>query len=199
MTWDPPFFDGGSPVTSYIVTASGTNSPAPIQTSDTTVVVSGLTNLKPYTFTGQATNALGTSLASFSSLPVIPAPVTTVPDPPTNVGAFAGDALARVTWKRPVFPGGSLISSYTVTSDPDGLTARTSNVALLNAVIVSGLTNNTAYTFTVTAANDSGRSTPSTTSDSITPSAESILPPVGPVGGGSGGGGPAPLRPPSWS
>jgi hypothetical protein len=93
-----------------------------------------------------------------------PAPPT-VPDPPTSVSAIAGNEQATVSFTVPVNNGGSAIISYTVTSDPDGLTATGS----ASPIVITGLTNDTPYTFTVVATNSVGDSDPSSASDPVTP------------------------------
>ena len=66
--------DGGSPITSYTVSASPGG--AAVTTSSTSAIVSGLTNGTAYTFTVTAANAVGTSPPSASSAAVTPrAPV----------------------------------------------------------------------------------------------------------------------------
>ncbi len=93
----------------------------------------------------------------------------TVPCAPTIGTAKAGNASATVTWKAPVSNGGSAITGYTVTSSPGGITATAS--AWATWANVTGLTNGTAYTFTVTATNAIGTSAPSAASNSVTPMA----------------------------
>lgn len=63
---------------------------------------------------------------------------------------------------------GSPVTSYTVTSNPGGLTANTPDGATTQAT-VGGLANGTAYTFTVVANSAAGASQPSTASNSVTP------------------------------
>ena len=92
-------------------------------------------------------------------------PPFTVPGPPTNVSATAGNAQASVSWTAPTNNGGVSISSYTVTSSPGGLTATTTGTS----ATVTGLTNGTAYTFTVKATNSVGQSVSSSPSNSVTP------------------------------
>lgn len=60
--------------------------------------------------------------------------------------------------------GSNPATSYTVTSSPGGFTASGSS----SPIIVTGLASNTAYTFTVTAANAAGVSGTSTASNSVT-------------------------------
>lgn len=89
----------------------------------------------------------------------------TVPGVPTNVSAVAGDQEATITFNPPSSNGGNSITSYTVTSNPGGFTASGSGSPLT----VTGLTNGTAYTFTVVATNGVGNSSPSAASNSVTP------------------------------
>ena len=83
---------------------------------------------------------------------------------PTNISAIAEEVLAVVSWTAPASDGGSPITEYTVTSDPGGVTATTASTS----VTVTGLTQNTEYTFTVTATNAAGTSASSEPSPSVT-------------------------------
>lgn len=74
---------------------------------------------------------------------------------------------ATVSFDAPVDDGGSAILSYTVTSNPDSITA-TGNAS---PITVTGLTNGTPYTFTVTATNAVGTGPASDPSNSVTPAA----------------------------
>ena len=71
----------------------------------------------------------------------------TVPDAPTIGTATAGNTQVSVAFTAPADTGGTAITSYTATSSPGGFTATGSSSPL----VVTGLTNGTAYTFTVTA------------------------------------------------
>jgi lysophospholipase L1-like esterase len=75
VTWEPPPFDGGTPVTGYVVTPfrGGTPlEPVTVDEKTTRVVVSGLAPGQAYTFTVAATNLVGTGPASPATDPVIP-------------------------------------------------------------------------------------------------------------------------------
>ena len=181
VSFTAPSSDGGSAITSYTATSSpggitGTLS----QAGSGSITVTGLTNGTAYTFTVTATNAIGTSTASAPSGSVAPA---TIPDAPTIGTAVAGDAQATVSFTAPSNNGGSAITSYTATSSPGGITGTLSQAGS-GSITVTGLTNGTAYTFTVTATNAIGTSTASAPSGSVTPAPPA---PISQVFNGSGG------------
>ena len=116
--------------------------------------------------------------------------VTTTPETPTAVIGTAGDANVVVRWTAPASSGGSDITGYTVTSSG----GQTCSTATLTCT-VTGLTNGTAYTFTVRATNAVGNSPISSASTAVTPIAAST--PAPSSSGSSGGGGSAPVVTPT--
>jgi len=94
-------------------------------------------------------------------------PAFTVPGPPTIGTAISGNAQASVTFSPPASDGGSAITSYTATSSTGGKTGTC--VAPCTSITVTGLSNGTAYTFTVSATNGVGTGLPSQPSNSVTP------------------------------
>lgn len=110
-----------------------------------------------------ATNNGG--LANPSNITYTASAAPTVPDAPTIGTATAGDASASVAFTAPGNNGGSPITGYTVTSTPGGITATGAS----SPINVTGLTNGTAYTFTVRATNAIGNSAESAASNSVTP------------------------------
>jgi hypothetical protein len=124
--------------------------------------VTGLSNGTAYTFTVVATNAAGNSVASAASGSVTP---RTVPSAPTSPVATAGNEQVSVAFNVPTSTGGSAITGYTVTSSPGN---RTSS-GVSSPLLVTGLINGTAYTFTVVATNAVGNSVASAPSGSVTP------------------------------
>ena len=86
-----------------------------------------------------------------------------------------GTTTATVGFTSPASNGGSTILSYTATSNPGGITA-TITQAGSGAILVTGLSPSTSYTFTVTATNAVGTSLASAASNSITTSGTGIAP-----------------------
>ena len=164
VTFTEPVSNGGSPITGYTVTsipAGGIDSNA--GTPGLSHVITGLVNGTSYTFTVKASNLIGNGIDSAPSNVVMPgAP----PGPPTNVTATRGNAEATVAFTPPASSGTGSISSYTVTSNPGGFTM----MGGASPLIVPGLTNGVAYTFTVTATSAAfGTGDPSSPSNSVTP------------------------------
>ncbi|MEL4471575.1 Ig-like domain-containing protein [Shewanella algae] len=94
-----------------------------------------------------------------------------VPGAPTSVNAVASDASATVSFSAPASTGGAAISGYTVTSSPGGLTASGAGSPLT----VSGLSNGTDYSFTVSASNTAGTGPASSPSNTVTPKANQTI------------------------
>ncbi|MGO8944737.1 MAG: fibronectin type III domain-containing protein [Syntrophobacteraceae bacterium] len=88
-----------------------------------------------------------------------------MPDPPRNVAATAGNGMVTVSFDPPKSDGGSPVTVYTVTSHPGGIRVKSTK----SPVIVKGLTNGKAYTFTVTAGNSVGTGLASGPCNSVTP------------------------------
>jgi hypothetical protein len=97
----------------------------------------------------------------------------TVPGAPSGVAATAGNGSASVTWTAPS-DGGSPITSYTVTPYVNGAAQQTTTVTgtpPATSATITGLTNNTSYTFTVSATNAVGTGSASAPSNPVTPGA----------------------------
>jgi uncharacterized protein (TIGR02145 family) len=161
VAFTAPTSNGGSAITGYTVTSSPGSFTATGASSP--IIVTGLSNIA-YTFTVVATNSVGNSVASTASAAVVP---KTVPGAPTSPVATLGNAQASVAFTPPTSNGGSAITGYTVTSTPGGYTATGAS----SPIIVTGLTNETSYTFTVIAINAVGNSVASVASGAVTPTA----------------------------
>jgi uncharacterized repeat protein (TIGR02543 family) len=78
VTWSAPVSNGGSSITSYLVTSSGGQSCSPGSLATLSCVVRGLTNGTDYTFTVTASNSAGISESSTATSVIRPlAPVVT--------------------------------------------------------------------------------------------------------------------------
>jgi hypothetical protein len=166
LSWSAPSSTGGPGLTQYLLYDRFTGSSTFVQVATTsplitTSTVTSLTNGQSYDFEVIAQNAIGTSTPSniVSSTP------HTVPNSPTGISATVGNAKATVSF-TPGSNGGSSILYFTATSNPSNLSASSTG----SPIVVSGLANGQAYTFTVTATNLAGTSSNSSSSNSVTPS-----------------------------
>jgi hypothetical protein len=89
----------------------------------------------------------------------------TAPGAPIKVSATAGNASATVTWTVPSSDGGAAITGYVI-KPSRGSAVKVGDVT---HDTVTGLTNGTAYAFTVTAINAVGTGPSSAVSNSVTP------------------------------
>ena len=158
---------GGTPATYTVIAVGDATKTCTVTVPATSCIVTGLTNGTAYTFTVTATNATGTSAASAASAAVTP---VTVPGAPT-IGAVAVASATSVTVNctTPASNGGATITSYTATAVGDATKIGTLTSATCGLITVTGLTTNTAYTFTVTATNAAGTSVASAASAAVTP------------------------------
>jgi M6 family metalloprotease-like protein len=107
-----------------------------------------------------------TALALILTFGALPASAA-VPGAPAIVSTSAGNHQAVVAFTASA-NGGSAITGYTVTSNPaGGVDSDAGTTALLHTV--TGLTNGTVYTFTVTASNAQGTGAASAASFNTTP------------------------------
>ena len=127
-----------------------------------------------------ATNSAGSASATSAATATV---AGSVPGAPTIGTATAGNTQASVAFTAPASTGGPSITSYTATSSPGGFTASGASSPLT----VTGLTNGTAYTFTVTATNSIGTGPASAASNSVTPVANPTIEYLVVSGGGGGG------------
>jgi hypothetical protein len=137
----------------------------------------GVTSPVVLTFSNSSTTQ------TFTVTPTQPGPITLTPsnggglvDPsavyyntpsaaPTIGSATAGNTSASISFTAPGITGGAAITGYTATCNPGAITATGTS----SPISVTGLTNGTAYTCSVTATNPYGTSAASSTTSSFTP------------------------------
>lgn len=171
--WTRPKSDGSDFLTGYklvpvLAGVEQTGLAVTVAANVLQATATGLTNGSAYTANIYALNSVGASTAAAGASQT-PAS-STVPDAPTIGTATAGNGSASVAFTPPGFNGGSAILDYTVTSSPGGFTA----TGAASPIIVPGLANGTAYTFTVKARNANGQSAASSASNSVTPGATTL-------------------------
>ena len=173
VSWSQPAFAGGSPITGYVVTpyiGYHPLTPTTFNTTDTTQVMTGLTDGTTYRFRVQAINSFATG--PYSKVTNAVTPHTSEPAPPTIIrNATAGDRSATVSWTAPFTDGGSPLTGYVVTPyiGYHPLESTTFNSTDTTQVVM-GLTNGTTYRFRVQATNALGTSGYSTVTNAVTPS-----------------------------
>ncbi len=165
VSWTAPEDDGGAVVESYRVEAhvpdEGVAARLDTATAATSASLEGLDPGTQVLVTVRAANARGLGPQSPPAEPVTP---SLPPGPPTGVLAVASaPTAATVSWLAPDDDGGTAIASYTVTSEPDGLSATVDGET--TSAALSGLTLGTPYTFTVVAQNAVAASDPSAPSN----------------------------------
>ena len=173
VSFSTPSNNGGATITSYTVIASPGNQTATATSSP--ITISGLSNGTAYTFKVFATNSAGqgaSSLASNSVTPiaiqVCPA-VITAPAAPTAVSAVAGNASAVVSFAWSAGRCPQPLTGFRVQASPGGQTVTGTS----SPITINGLSNGTAYTFTVSSYNEIGNSAASVASASVMPVAQS--------------------------
>jgi titin len=153
ITFTAPAFDGGRPISGYEASTDGGATWAPITTTGTgplAATLIGLANGTTYVVAVHAITAAGPGAAS-NPLSVTPA---TTPGVPTLSAATGGVQSVDLTFSAPASDGGDAITGYEVSQDNGANWQPLS--ALAGTASVTGLADNTSYTFIVHAVNTMG-------------------------------------------
>jgi hypothetical protein len=151
-----PTNTGGGQILSYTavsnpgdITITGALSP---------LVVLGLTNGTPYTFTVFATNSAGNSDDSLPTNSVTPA---TTPDAPTSLNGTPGITTVSITFTDPLSDGGSTITNYQYSTNNGSSYTALSSADTSSPISISGLASGTTYQIRLRAVNAVGTGTAS--------------------------------------
>ena len=153
LTWDAPSIDGGSAILryEYAIDDSGTWIDAGLDLEET---VPGLTNGQQYAFEVRAVNSAGPGAPARTA-----ATPLGMPSVPESLTATGGDGEVVLEWTEPADDGGSPVTGYEYRyaagqAVPEDVTWRDAGTEL--TATVSGLENETRYTFEVRARNRVG-------------------------------------------
>ena len=168
-----------------IANASLTNSSITINGSAVSLggstTISGLPSQTSNSGKYLTTDGTTSSWANVTNLVPIDSNIS-VPGAPTSVSGTIADTQSEVSFVAPTNNGGSTILGYTVISSPGSIKKSGTS----SPITITGLTNGTAYTFTVKAHNIAGSSTASSASSTVTP-ADTVDVDYLVVAGGGGG------------
>ena len=174
LNWAAPSFNGGAPVTDYIVEYSKDKGLAWAIFDDgvspsTSSTVSALINGTSYILRVTALNLMGASPVSGNSSDMIPA---AKPTAPANVTVAPGQGQVQLSWSAASSDPSSPITDYVVQwSVNSGVAWMTLNdsIAAATETVATGLTNGVGYIFRVAAVNAVGVGAYSTQSAAVTP------------------------------
>ena len=162
VSWDPPSVDGGSAITSYLVSASPGEMTCTSDEPAHWCELTGLTNGERYKIRVVARNAVALGQRS-KAVTVTPHPV---PSPPIGITALAGAESIAVSWvPSSNQPLGISVTSYLVSAWPGGSTCSTSD----QSCTLTGLQDGTAYLVDVVAVAGKDRSWPLQASEPVRP------------------------------
>ena len=149
LTWTAPNGNGGT-VASYTAALSPGGQTCSVNVPTTACAFTGLTNAVTYSVSVVATSEVGGSPAATGS----GTPTDHTPGAPTGTTVAPAQQQVEVGWTAPASDGGSPVTGYTATATPadPGLPTRTCSAAG-SPCTVTGLTDGSRYTVTVTASN----------------------------------------------
>ena len=176
LRWNTPTNTGGAPIVRYeyrwAESGGEFNAWVSVAPAERSATVRELTNGREYMFEVRPVNALGYGLVTTARAAARSGgggppggggspgggggPRQTVPSAPINLVADATDGAATLTWEAPENDGGSPITDYEYQIDGKGRWISIGSTDTTHTV--TGLDNDTVYTFQVRAVNRIGKS-----------------------------------------
>ena len=122
LEWAAPADTGGTGLVDYIIKRSSDggsqwNTVADAVSTETSLVITGLTNGVQYRFKVAAKNHV--SVGTWSD--VVSATPATAPGKPLRVSARRGPGRVTLSWRRPASSGGASITDYRILMSLDGI------------------------------------------------------------------------------
>lgn len=149
-----------------------TNNYYPLYTGSTAIGYGNstfLTTLSPAVTTDQLGNVRTVGATNYAGAwESTPISVTVTPSAPTALVATAGNAQVSVAFKTSA-TGGSAVTNYKYSTDGGATYTECSPTQTVSPIVITGLTNGTAYTVKIKAMNINGDSPESVASNSVTP------------------------------
>lgn len=172
VSFNPPSRDGGAVITNYKYRV-GTGSWVAVNPASTSspIIIPGLTNGTTYSITILAVNSVGDGTASTA---VNGTPQASVPGAPVIGTITPGDQSLSVAFTPPGNDGGSTITNYEYSLD-GGSWVTPNPTITASPLVISGLTNGTAYSVRIRAVNSSGSGSASNSVSSTPTDAVTIL------------------------
>ena len=131
---------------------------------------------------GQVSSAIAFGFMGWSPSPMVATfrangVVVSAPTAPA-LSATPGNGQASFAITAPSSDGGSPIQSYALSCSPSGGGAPVTTSGATGPLVLTGLTNGTAYDCTATATNGAGMTSPASAAVSVTPVAPPVTPPA---------------------
>jgi predicted RNA-binding protein with TRAM domain len=161
-----PGANGGAAISTYKYSIDNGATFATRQTGTTAspIIITGLTNGTPCNVQIKAVNNMGdgTPTATIAATPALP------PSAPTSIVITPSSGQLSVAFTAAA-TGGSAIITYKYSIDNGGTFATRQTGTTASPIVITGLTNGTAYNVQIKAVNAAGDGTPTTTTVASTP------------------------------
>ena len=169
-----PSSNGGAAISNYKYSTDDGSTWSSAGSTSSPIVITGLTNGTSYNVKLRAVNSAGDGTAS-SAVSATPVAPVSVPGAPSIGSITAGDQQLSVPFTAPSSNGGASITNYKYSTD-DGSTWNSAG-STTSPLVITGLTNGTAYNVKLRAVNSAGDGTASS-AVSATPVAPSAPTPT---------------------